>query len=144
MNQYTRAVHFKNNDSKLITDQEMENIIKNISGGAKFVMIQGELVSVDTIARVGAHHDTAMQQIRNESDLQRELVFSGNPELADARRKMIADKAITHALGMKKADIKKLAGYDIQEKMLLTNKKLQPDEDEQGYYLNEFGEKMYS
>lgn len=149
MNEYTRAVHFKNGESKLITDKEMEDIINFIGNGSKFVMVQRELVSVDTIARVGSHHDTAMQQKRNEADIQRNLEIGGQHALAENRRKLIKKTAISNVLGMEKETIKKLAEWDMDEKILKTNKRLSMSEKESengepDYYLNEFGEKMYS
>lgn len=150
MNEYTRAIHFKNGESKLITDDEMQKIaqvLDNYDGKNKFLTIQGEMISIDTIARVGSHHATAETQNRNESDLQRTLELNGQKELVDARRKMIMEKSMTSAIGMDKRAFKQLAGYEIEEKRLLLNKKMSAQESENGdaeYYLNEFGEKMYS
>jgi hypothetical protein len=150
MNEYTRAIHFKNGESKLITDDEMGKIamvLENYDGKNKFITIQGEMISIDTIARVGSHHATAETQHRNESDLQRTLELNGQKESVDIRRKMIADKSMTSAIGMDKQTFKKLAGYKIEEKRLEMNKKMSSEESEKGnadYYLNEFNEKMFS
>lgn len=130
MNKYTRALHFKNGQSILITDEEMLKISAMIEQGLRFVKVQGEMISVDTIARIGSHHATADLQKRNESDVQRALENGGKSALADARRELIKNKAISNVLGIEKETVKKLTGWDMDEKMLETNKKLAMSEEE--------------
>lgn len=94
MNIYTRAIHFKNGDILTISEDELNAVQKAILGGSRWVRIQGELVSTDTIARIGSHHATAEIAVREEANNDRNLVLLGHSDLVDKKRKSLADTAI--------------------------------------------------
>jgi hypothetical protein len=91
VNIYTRAIHFKNGDILTITEDELKAVQKAILGGNRWVRVQGELISADTIARIGNHHATAEIAVREEANNERNLILRGHSDLVDKRRKSLAD-----------------------------------------------------
>lgn len=135
---YTRALFFKDGSVKTITESEFEGVKNALLKEQKWVQVQGAIISADTIARVDSHHDTAMQQKRSEATAETTLMIEGKGELVDARRKLAQKMAIENAIKDNRKMIESL------EKKSLP---MSCEESESGnaeYYLNEFGEKMYS
>jgi len=135
---YTRAIYFKNGDAKTITEKEFEAVKNHILADKKWVQVQGALISVDTIARVDSHHDTAMQQKRAESTSEMVMISEGKGQLVDERRKLAQKLAIENAITGNKKMIEEL------EKKSLPMSCEESENGDAEYYLNEFGEKMYS
>ena len=135
---YTRAIYFKNGDTKTITEKEFEAVKNHILAEKKWVQVQGALISIDTIARVDSHHDTAMQQKRFESTSEMVMISEGKGQLVDERRKLAQKLAIENAIAGNKKMIEEL------EKKSLPMSCKESENGDAEYYLNEFGEKMYS
>ncbi len=132
---YTRAMFFKDGSVKTITESEFEGVKNALLKEQKWIQVQGAMISADTIARVDSHHDTAMQQKRTEATGEMVMIAEGKGDLVDARRALTQKMAIENAIKSNKQEYARLEG------------KMTSEEEEKGdaqFYLNEFGEKMYS
>jgi hypothetical protein len=96
MNIYTRAIHFKNGDILTITEKELIAIQTAILQGKRWVIVQGELISADTIARIGNHHASAEIALREQANEERALLIAGKFDEVDERRRLVARSAIEH------------------------------------------------
>jgi hypothetical protein len=96
MNIYTRAIHYKNGDILTITEEELIAIQDAILKGNRWVRVQGEMVSADTIARIGSHHATAEIALRDYANEERALEMIGQSDVVDKRREFLTEAAIKH------------------------------------------------
>jgi len=96
MNLYSRAIHFKNGDVLTITEDELRAVQVAILQGNRWFMVQGELISADTIARVGSHHATVEMALRDHANEERTLVLAGKGDVVDELRKQTARTTIEH------------------------------------------------
>jgi hypothetical protein len=103
MTLYTRALHFKNGETLTITDKEMQSIQMAILAGHKWLKVQKQLISIDTVARIGNHHATAEMQKRQEADTIRELELAGRSALVDEHRRLIYVEASTRSPSLPKS-----------------------------------------
>lgn len=131
MNIYTRAIHFKNGDILTITEQELIASKEAILKGNRWIVVQGDLISADTIARIGSHHATAEIAVRDHANEERKLMMAGQGDLVDKRRKLVAQAAIKH--------------HEIsQNKLLERTKKPRSELPEIMHWKDENGELHYS
>lgn len=93
---YTRAIFFKDGKTLTITDQEYQGIFKALAERVEWIEVQGNLISKDTIARLGNHEATAQMKKTQEANLERKLILEGQSDLVDMRRKLIEKKSIEH------------------------------------------------
>lgn len=91
MNIYTRAIHFKNGDILTITEDELIASKNAILKGNRWIVVQGELISADTIARIGSHHATAEIAMRDRANEDRKLLLAGRGDVVDERRRLEAE-----------------------------------------------------
>ena len=122
---YTRAIYYKDGSSETITPEEEQAIKQRLIAGDKFIEFQGEFISADTVARMGKHHATETMHKLNRSDVDMELLKSGNGKLLKQRRELIKERVVKRK---EREKVKQLPEY----------------EDGPAYYLDENGEKMYS
>ena len=94
MSLYTRAIHFKNDETLTITEEEMQAIQQALLSGNKWLKVQGEMISIDTVARIGNHHATAEMKKREAANMIRELELSGRSDLVDDQRRLQLSAAI--------------------------------------------------
>jgi hypothetical protein len=96
MNLYTRAIYFKNGDSLIITADELRGVQNAILQGNRWILVQGELISADTVARVGSHHATVEMAVRDQADEDRRLIMAGKENEVDERRRLEAEETARH------------------------------------------------
>jgi len=95
---FTKALYTKNGDVVTLTEAEAKGVMTALQTGEKWVVVQGEMFSADTIARVGNHEMTAEINRTEHADLERRLVLSGQSDLVDARRLLKKNMAINSVL----------------------------------------------
>lgn len=96
MNLYTRAIHFKNGETLTITDGELTASKNAILKGHRWIVVQGELISADTIARIGSHHATAEMAVRDRASSERVLIMAGRGDVVDEQRRLEAQATARH------------------------------------------------
>lgn len=88
---FTKALYTKNGDVVTLTESEAKGVMEALRAGEKWVVVQGEMYSSDTIARVGNHEMSAEIKRVAEHDLDRKLELSGRRDLVDSKR-MLQEK----------------------------------------------------
>lgn len=129
---FTKAIYTKNGDVVTITEQEAAGLMNALQAGEKWIVVQGEMYSADTIARVGNHTMTTEIKRTAEADSDRKLELSGGRDIIDAKRAL-----------QKKMTIKRIASQETKQIAAAMSN----EESENGnaeYYLDEYGQKMYS
>ena len=146
---YTRAIYFKDGKNLTITESEAKAITERMISGDKFVVVQGELISADTIARVGSHSSTADLKKYERAQIETQLKLDGKGYLVE-RRKELEKKIAIENIGKERVMI----GEEYENWMEnnkpkeLISKKQNNDEAMDGepmFYIDkQTGEKMYS
>ena len=129
---FTKAIYTKNGDVVTITEQEAAGLMNALQAGEKWIVVQGEMYSADTIARVGNHTMTTEIKRMAEADSERKLELSGGRSIIDAKREL-----------KKKMAIERIASQETKQIAAAMSN----EESENGnaeYYLDEYGQKMYS
>jgi len=149
MSLFTRAIFFKNGECLTITEQECEAVKFRLLAGDKFVEVQGNLISADTVARVGEHSATARMKKTEQATIENELLLSGREDIVLARKEKEKEIAIENI-----AKEKTLVGKEYEDwlnKQAVTPKLNSTQSDEEimrgdaAYYLDAVtGEKLYS
>ena len=88
MSEYTRAIFFKDGKCLTITPKEEETIKTGLRAGAKWIDVQNEFISADSVSRIGSHHATAhmekLEQYQEKTDL----------KIKDSETKRIGERII--------------------------------------------------
>lgn len=129
---FSKAIYTKNGDVVTLTESEAVGVMNALAQGQKWVVVQGEMYSTDTIARVGNHESSAQIKKVSEADMERKLELSGRRDLVDARRLLAKKMTVQRVL---------------KEEDELLQLPMSAEESENGdseYYLDQFGQKMYS
>jgi hypothetical protein len=129
---FTKAIYTKNGDVVTITEQEAAGLMNALQAGEKWIVVQGEMYSADTIARVGNHTMTTEIKRMAEADSERKLELSGGRSIIDAKREL-----------KKKMAIERIAGKEVEQ----IESGMTAEESESGkaeYWIDENGQKMYS
>ena len=100
MSFYIRALHFKNGDTLTITEEEMQSIKAAVLAGHKWLRVQNQLISIDTVARIGNHHASAEMTKRQEADTIRDLELSGRSDVVDEQRRLMFVRAESKSLSL--------------------------------------------
>jgi len=95
---FTKALYTKNGDVVTLTEAEAKGVMTALQTGEKWVVVQGEMFSADTIARVGNHEMSAELKRVEQADLDRKLVLSGRSDLVDAKRFLAKKMSVDHAM----------------------------------------------
>ena len=74
-----KAIHLKSGDMISITEQQCQQVQRDLLAGAEWVMIQGELLHKGTIARVGNHDMTVDMKRYKDYDETLELGRPSEP-----------------------------------------------------------------
>lgn len=101
---FTKAIYTKNGDVVTITEQEAAGLMNALQAGEKWIVVQGEMYSADTIARVGNHTMTTEIKRMAEADSERKLELSGGRSIIDAKREL-----------KKKMAIERIAGKEVEQ-----------------------------
>lgn len=129
---YTKAIYTKNGDVVTITEGEAKGVMAALQSGEKWIVVQGEMYSADTIARIGNHEMSAEIKRTAEADLDRKLELSGGRDLVEAKRLLQKKMTVNRVI---KEETKEIAAA-------MSNQESENGSSE--YYLSESGEKMYS
>lgn len=121
----TKAIYYKDGSSTPITEQEALSIKERLLAGDKFIEFQGEFISADTVARIGRHHATATMKKINDNELDMAMLQSGRQDLYRKKRELLKERVINKTK---------------EDKI----KQLPEPKDGPDYYLDKYGEKVYS
>jgi len=133
---YYYAIYFFDGKILTITAEEMDKIKADISRGAEFIQIQGNLINVKNIARIGEHESTALMKTMNRAAVENRLISQGKENLVEDRKEREKTRAINNTL--KKQRFEEIDFEAENEKMLM-------EVEEPMFYMDkETGEKMYS
>jgi len=118
---YEKAIYFKDGKCLTITRGEADGIISGLQSGGRWIDVQGELISADTIARVGTHHATAHIKKMAEADSERIMKIEGKGDVVELKKEEEKGIAIETTLGEKRG----LVGDEYKEYI---NKISEPEE----------------
>jgi hypothetical protein len=88
---FTKALYTKNGDIVTLMESEAIGVMEALKAGEKWIVVQGEMFSSDTIARIGNHEMSAELKRVEHADIERSLVLGGRKDLVDSRR-ILAEK----------------------------------------------------
>lgn len=126
----SRAIYYKDGRQLVVTEKEAEAVKARLLAGDKFIEVGGDFISADNIARVGSHAMTAEREKVKQADFERQMLSAGRIEEVEKLRAMKKKMAI-------EATTK-------EEMLALPMSEDQEENGEPMFYLNEFGEKIYS
>jgi len=139
-------------ESMLITENQNDAIQRAILNGDELIPVNGTLINVKAIAKVGTHQSTSEIKKINQADIDLKLNIAGKYKLVDERRKNTMKKSIESAKNGNSEFDKLIDGEPEALKKYLNEpdkpaEVMSSEEDANGdkmYYLNESGEKCYS
>jgi hypothetical protein len=151
---YTHKIQLMNGETILITQKQANEVKEAIIKGSEWIPIGEELINAKSIGKIGFHHATGYEKKIDENMIEIQLQKEGRFDLVDAKRKLVQDKTIGHAIERDRKFMDKVkegdpialkAYYNIPDQI---TEKPQTEEEtmrgEPAYYINENGEKIYS
>ncbi len=97
---YYYAIYFFDGNMITITAEEMAQIKNDITKGTQFIQIQGNLINVKNIARIGEHESTAQMKIMDRASVENRLLTNGKKNLVEDRKDKEKIRAINNVLKM--------------------------------------------
>ena len=83
---YYYAIYFFDGNMITITKEEMEQIKNDLTKGMEFIQVQGNMINVKNIARIGEHESTAQMKILDKASVENGLLVEGKGDLVDERK----------------------------------------------------------
>jgi hypothetical protein len=127
------SIYFFDGKSMPISREELTAINKQISAGAEYIQLRGNLINKKNIARAGEHSSTAYLKNLERASTEHRLLTNGKTYLVEDRKDRELVKATNNILKIQKMEEEE---YE---------KELRAIDTAPMYYLDkETGEKMYS
>lgn len=144
----THAIFLFDGSTILITEPVAKAIMEEISNKEDTIFVNGQLINVKNISRIGYHANSADMIRRNNEEEKRALPEDEQKKLEEMKFKKASLVAQKRAKQLEQGghdQIKELTGDVVNYlKEKNTEEKLKPPKDDEPMYYIENGEKMYS